>query len=467
MENVVLIVDWLFLMFYFALNASYSMLLFFSLIDVYLRNRRRIEVELDHSLESYYTIPVSIIAPAYNEEYTIVSSVRSLLALRYSEFEVLVVNDGSKDDTIGVMKKAFDLYPVHSIFQKQIESKPIRAIYRSRIEPRLVFVDKENGGKADALNCGINVSKYPLFCAIDADTLILPNALLKVAIPFMEDPARTVASGGTIRVANGCKIRAGEIEKIGFPKNPIAAFQVVEYLRAFLFGRIGWNILGGTLIISGAFGLFSKRVAVEVGGYEHATVGEDMELVVRMHRYLRAKKRPYRIVFVWDAACYTEVPEDLGVLGRQRNRWQRGLIDTMSRHKRMLFNPFYGVVGMIAYPFFAVFEMLGPIVEITGIIFVVFSYIIGVADVLFLVLYINVAVLFGIMLSISAVFLEEISFKAYPRWKDIGKMCLYGVLENLGYRQLTLVWRIKGIVAYYKGSKQWGAMTRKGFGDKR
>ena len=464
MENIVTIIDWVFLLFYLGLNTSYSLLLFFSLIDIILRNRRRIEVELDHSLESFYTIPVTIVAPAYNEEYTIVASIKSLLSLRYPEFEIVVVNDGSKDDTIGVMKEAFQLYPVHSIFQRQIQTKPVRGIYKSRIEPRLVFVDKENGGKADALNCGVNIARYPLFCAIDADTLILPNALLKVAIPFMEDPIKTVASGGTIRVANGCKIRSGDIEEIGFPKNPVAAFQVVEYLRAFLFGRVGWNIFGGTLIISGAFGLFSRKTTIEVGGYKHDTVGEDMELVVRMHRYLREKKRPYRIVFVWDAACYTEVPEDLGVLGRQRNRWQRGLIDTIIRHRPMLLNPKYGVIGMVAYPFFAIFEMFGPIVELTGLVFVVFSYILGLTDVTFLMLYVNVAVLLGIMLSIAAILLEELSFSAYPRWRDIFKMCLYAFAENFGYRHLTLVWRVKGYYSYLRGSQQWGAMTRKGFG---
>jgi cellulose synthase/poly-beta-1,6-N-acetylglucosamine synthase-like glycosyltransferase len=464
MENIVTIVDWLFLLFYLCLNSAYSFLLFCSLIDILIHNRRRIDIEIDHSLESYYTIPVSIVAPAYNEEATIVASIRSLLALRYPEFEVVVVNDGSKDNTVEVMKKAFELYPIHSIFQKQITTKEVRCIYKSRIEPRLIFVDKENGGKADALNCGVNIARFPLFCAIDADTLILPNALLKVAIPFMEDPVRTVASGGTIRIANGCTIRSGDIERIGFPKNPLAAFQVIEYLRAFLFGRIGWNLFGGTLIISGAFGLFSRHAAIEVGGYAHDTVGEDMELVVRMHRYLREKKRPYRIVFVWDAACYTEVPEDVSVLGRQRDRWQRGLIDVISRHRRMTLNFRYGVIGLMAYPFFAIFEMLGPIIEISGIIFVVFSYVLGLTDVTFMLLFLNVAVLFGIMLSVAAILLEELSFSAYPRWWDIFRMCIFALFENFGYRHLTLVWRIKGFYSYFRGSKQWGAMVRKGFG---
>jgi cellulose synthase/poly-beta-1,6-N-acetylglucosamine synthase-like glycosyltransferase len=464
MEHLVTIVDWLFLIFYLCLNSAYSFLLLCSLIDILIHNRRRIDIELDHSLESYYTIPVSIIAPAYNEEATIVSSIRSLLALRYPEFEVVVVNDGSKDKTVEVMKNAFELFPIHSIFQKQLKSKDVRNIYKSRVEPRLIFVDKNNGGKADALNCGVNIARYPLFCAIDADTLILPNALLKVAIPFMEDPVKTVASGGTIRIANGCKIRSGDIEEIRFPRNPLAAFQVVEYLRAFLFGRIGWNLFGGTLIISGAFGLFSRHTAIEVGGYAHDTVGEDMELVVRMHRYLREKKRPYRIVFVWDAACYTEVPEDVSVLSRQRDRWQRGLVDVILRHRRMMLNFRYGVIGLMAYPFFAIFEMLGPIIEVTGIIFVAFSYVLGLADMTFMILFLNVAVLFGIMLSIAAILLEELSFSAYPRWGDISRMGIYALLENLGYRHLTLFWRIKGFYNFLRGSKQWGTMVRKGFG---
>lgn len=464
MENIVTVVDWVFLMFYVLLNSGYSFLLICSLIDIFIHNRRRIDIELDHSLESYYTIPVSIVAPAYNEEATIVTSIHSLLSLRYPEFEVVVVNDGSRDKTVEVMKKAFDLFPIHSIYQKQVKTKEVRCIYKSRIEPRLIFVDKNNGGKADALNCGVNIARYPLFCAIDADTLILPNALIKVAIPFMEDPIRTVASGGTIRVANGCTIRAGDIEQIGFPKNPVAAFQVIEYLRAFLFGRIGWNLFGGTLIISGAFGLFSRRTTIEVGGYEHDTVGEDMELVVRMHRYLREKKRPYRIVFVWDAACYTEVPEDISVLGRQRDRWQRGLIDVILRHRRMTFNFRYGVIGLMAYPFFAIFEMLGPVIEVMGIAFVAVSYVLGLTDVTFMILFLNVAVLFGIMLSIAAILLEELSFSAYPRWWDIFRMCAYALMENFGYRHLTLVWRIKGFYSFMRGSKQWGTMVRKGFG---
>ena len=361
------------------------------------------------------------------------------------------------------MVEAFDLYPIHPIYRQEVATKRVRGIYKSRREPNLTFVDKDNGGKADALNCGINIARYPLFCGIDADTLILPDALLKIALPFIEDPDRTVASGGTIRVANGCRIRGGQVEEVRLPRNPVATFQIIEYLRAFLFGRVGWNLFGGTLIISGAFGLFDRRVAIEVGGYEHDTVGEDMELVVRMHRYLRERQRPYRIQFVWDSACYTEVPESLDVLGRQRNRWQRGLMDSVQRHKVMLFNPRYGVIGMVVFPFFAVFEMLGPLLELVGLVFVTFSYFLGVVDVPFMCLFLMVSVLFGVMLSVLSLMLEELSYASYPRWRDLLRMTLYAVLENFGYRQLTLWWRVKGMWSFLRGQKQWGAMVRKGF----
>ncbi|MCB9520873.1 MAG: glycosyltransferase family 2 protein [Myxococcales bacterium] len=466
MDALIRAVDFAFLIFFLVLNSSYTVLMLLSLAEILLRNARRIDTELHHSLSSYYTIPVSIVAPAYNEALTIEASVKALLALRYPEFEVIVVNDGSRDDTVGTMIEAFDLYPVHPVYRMRVHTKDVRGIYRSRTEPRLIFVDKHNGGKADALNCGINVAQFPLFCGIDADTLILPDALLKVALPFMEDPERTVASGGTIRVANGCKIRGGQVESVGFPSNRVARFQVVEYLRAFLFGRVGWNLLGGTLIISGAFGLFKRQTAIDCGGYTHDTVGEDMELVVKMHRRLREEGTPYRIVFVWDSACYTEVPEDLAVLGRQRDRWHRGLMDSVFRHRVMFMNPRYGVVGTLVFPFFAIFEMLGPLIELIGVAFVLFSFVFGVIDVPFMVLFLTVSVLFGVMLSVLAVVLEEVSYAAFGRWTDLLKICGYAVLENFGYRQLTVWWRVKGMYAFIRGQKQWGAMVRKGFAQK-
>ena len=465
MDLLIYIVDWVFLFFFVGLNTSYFLLLALSLAEIFLRARRRIAADLDGSLRSYHTHPVSIIAPAFNERLTIEGSVRALLALRYPEFEVVVVNDGSTDKTVEVMIEAFDMYEVHPIYQAVIPTRPVVAIYKSHREPKLTLIDKANGGKADALNCGINAARFPLFCSIDADTLISPDALLRLALPFIDDPARTIATGGTVRVANGCTIRNGQVESIGMPDKPVPAFQVVEYLRAFLFGRVGWNLLGGTLIISGAFGLFSRDAVLKVQGYRHDTVGEDMELVVRLHRQMREDQVPYRIVFVWDSTCYTEVPESLEQLGRQRDRWHRGLIDSIWRHRTMFFNPRYGVVGMVIFPFFAIFEMLGPIVELIGLVTVSISYLIGIVDTSFMLLFFTVSLIFGVLLSVATLALEEISFSVYPNWRDLLRMALFGVIENFGYRQLTLYWRLRGMMNYFRGIQAWGAMSRRGFGE--
>lgn len=464
MDRTIYLIDWVFLFFFVGLNTSYLILFGLSLAEIFLRARRRISADLDGSLRSYHTHPVSIIAPAFNERLTIEGSVRALLALRYPEFEVVVVNDGSTDRTTQVMIEAFDLYEVHAIYQAIIPTRPVVTIYKSYKEPKLTLIEKINGGKADALNCGINAARFPLFCSIDADTLISPDALLRLALPFIDDPARTVATGGTVRVANGCTIRNGQVEGIGMPDKAVPAFQVVEYLRAFLFGRVGWNLLGGTLIISGAFGLFSRDAVLKVQGYRHDTVGEDMELVVRLHRQMREDQVPYRIVFVWDSTCYTEVPESLEQLGRQRDRWHRGLIDSIWRHRTMFFNPRYGVVGMVIFPFFAIFEMLGPIVELIGLVTVSISYLFGIVDTSFMLLFLTVSLFFGVLLSVATLALEEISFSVYPNWRDLLRMTMFGIFENFGYRQLTLYWRLRGMVNYFRGVRAWGAMSRRGFG---
>ena len=360
MEQLIIWVDWFFLLYFLLMNSCYGALILLALWEVLLQRIRWSNSAQLWTEANPHVPPISILAPAYNEEATIFDSVQALLGLRYPEYEILVINDGSKDGTLSRLIDAFELFAVEPICQIQLKSAPIRAIYRSRRHPQLTVIDKENGGKADALNCGLNVARYPLFCAIDADTLILPDALLKVAQPFIEDPVRTIVAGGTIRIANGCTIARGEISEHALPKNPWACFQVLEYLRAFLFGRIGWNALGGTLIISGAFGLFRRDLVIETGGYSVLTVGEDMELIVRLHRHMRQLRRPYRIHFVWASLCYTEVPESPQILSRQRDRWQRGLIDSLLWHFKLFLNPRYGVVGLLAFPFFVLFELLGP-----------------------------------------------------------------------------------------------------------
>jgi cellulose synthase/poly-beta-1,6-N-acetylglucosamine synthase-like glycosyltransferase len=414
-------------------------------------------------IQSPLTIPISILAPAYNEAQSIVESVHSLLALEYPRHEVVVINDGSKDATLEILIEHFSLTRIPVQVESSLACQPIRAIYRSADYPALVVVDKQNGGKADALNAGINVARFSLFCAIDADSVLEGNALLRVVRPFLERPVETVAVGGVVRIANGCRVAHGQVLEFGLPRSMVAMFQCVEYLRAFLFGRSGWSALGGLLLISGAFGLFKRQTVIDVGGYRHDTVGEDIELVVRMHRHLRERKIPYCIEFLPDPVCWTEAPESLRVLGRQRNRWHRGLIDTLKLHRRMILNPRYGAIGLVAMPYAVLFELCGPVIELFGYLFVPICFLLGFLNVPFMLLFIVVAILLGVMLSLAAVLLDELSFYRLPRAGQLLKLAIYGLLENFGYRQLTTWWRTKAFADYWRGNTSWGKMERKGF----
>jgi cellulose synthase/poly-beta-1,6-N-acetylglucosamine synthase-like glycosyltransferase len=449
--------------YFVAINAIYFGLLSISYFSV-LRYRRSIQHEQwRRAIQSPLTLPVSIIAPAYNEELTIAESVKSQLMLEYPLFEVIVVNDGSNDNTMEKLKATFNLHPVPTDIEERIPCKQILGVYRSPDNPSLVVLDKVNGGKADALNAGINVSRYPLICAIDADSLIEGGALLHIVKPFIERPEKTVAVGGIVRVANGCTVKAGRVVRVGLPRRWLPLIQTVEYLRAFLFGRSGWSALNSLLIISGAFGIFRKDAVITVGGYRHNTVGEDMELVVRMHQYMREQKKEYEMCFLPDPVCWTEVPESLQSLGSQRNRWQRGLIDSLRMHRKMMLNPKYGSIGMVAFPYFIFFEMLAPVFELSGYIIIPLSYALGTVDFLFFALFLAVAILVGVIISTLSVILEELSFKRYPRTLDLLKLIAAGFLENFGYHQLTVWWRLKGFWDYFKGNTRWGKMERKGF----
>lgn len=457
----------LILAFFLAINVVYITLLILSFYNIKRYRRSTDNEQWRRIIQSPLTVPVSILAPAYNEQHSIVESIHSLLALEYANYDVIVINDGSKDETLDVVISHFGLSQLPVQIEYAIACKTIRGVYRSPDYPRLVLVDKVNGGKADALNAGINISANPLFCAIDADSVIEGNALLRVVRPFLERPNETVAVGGMIRIANGCHFAHGQVRAIGFPSSNLARFQSVEYVRAFLFGRSGWSQVGTLLVISGAFGIFKRQVVVDVGGYRHDTVGEDMELVFRMHRHLRDRGIPYRIEFLPDPVCWTEVPEDLKTLARQRNRWQRGLMDSLRFHKKMLFNRRYGVIGMIGMPYFVIFELLGPVIEILGLIVVPLSFAFGFIDVPFFALFLALAILLGTMLSIAAAVLDDISFERFPRLSQVLGLVFYGLAENFGYRQLTLLWRLRGMVDYWRGEQGWGDMQRKGFGKPR
>ena len=450
------------LVYFLMLNMGYLALTVISFISInrYMR-AALLSPELKKLFQSRFFIPISVLVPAYNEEPTICDSVKSLLQIEYPEFEIIVINDGSSDRTFEVLKERYNLVPSFRPSRHQCSSRPIKSVYTSPEYPHLVVINKENGGKADALNAGINVSWYPLISAIDSDSILESDVMLKLVKPFMDDPI-TIATGGIIRIVNGCKVKAGKVVEIGLPKKWLVNFQIVEYMRSFLFGRVGWGELNALLVISGAFGLFRKDVVIESGGYRSKTIGEDMELVIRLHRTMREKGEPYRIGYIPEPICWTEAPESLSVLGNQRNRWQRGLIESILAHARMLFNPKYGVVGLCALPFYLVFEMLGPVIEFIGYIVFLFSLIFGIVDLSFAILFISVSIVLGIILSVSAFVLEELLYSKYPRYSHLARLLAFSVLENFGYRQIHSYWRFMGIIDFIRGKKAWGKMVRKG-----
>ncbi|HXH84662.1 MAG TPA: glycosyltransferase [Candidatus Tectomicrobia bacterium] len=420
--------------------------------------------DLRRLMRSPLTPPVSIIAPAYNEAVNVAETVRSLLMLHYPQIEVVVVNDGSTDDTLAVLRERFTLRPVSRGADLAVPCAPIRAIYESAEFPQLVVVDKDNGGKADAVNAGLNVALYPLVCIVDTDSILEDDALLRVVRPFVDQPGVTVATGGIVRIANGSTIRAGRVVEAAVSRRLLPRIQVVEYLRGFLFGRMGWSAVNGLMIISGAFGLFDRQALIEAGGLATDTVGEDLEVVVRMHRRLREAGRPYRLAFVPDPVCWTEAPETWAALGAQRNRWHRGLLETLRRHAGMWGRPRYGAVGLLAGPCFILFEFLGPIIELSGYVLVPIGYALGELDRAFVLAFLAVSLLYGTLISVAAVLLEDLAFRRYPRLGDLARLLTAALVENLGYRQVTTWWRTRALWDYWRGRTGWGHVPRRGFG---
>lgn len=463
--GLVLAINYIVLAYFLAINGFYLFLYAASFVEISDYARREIFSGLSELFTSNYAPPVSLIVPAYNEEATIFASVRSFLALQYPIFEVVVVNDGSKDATIDILRKEFDLRQSDQPVRIQLDTQPIRAVYASASES-LMVIDKENGGKADALNAGICAANYPLVCCIDADIILEEDALLRVARPMIES-SDVVAVGGIVRVANGCEVESGRIVEVRTPRKALPNFQIVEYLRAFLAGRTGWGVLNALLIISGAFGMFRRQDFIDIGGYAHDTVGEDMEIVTRMHRILREKKRRYRISFVPDPVAWTEVPATMRVLRRQRDRWHRGLMDVLWRNRRMFMNPRYGTVGLLAMPYFVFFELLGPVVELVGYVAFALGLALGIINATFALAFFMAAVGLGILLSVAAVLLEELRLQRYPRWRDLAKLTLYSVIENFGYRQINTLWRFMAILSFLRKEQSWGAMERQGFDTKK
>jgi cellulose synthase/poly-beta-1,6-N-acetylglucosamine synthase-like glycosyltransferase len=449
---------------YFALiSLSYLLVTAASALQVRGYFRRRSGAALRRTLRSRMSPPVTICVPAYNEAETIVDSIRAMLTLDYPSYEVALTNDGSTDATLERLIAAFRLRRVDQPVRPGIPTAPVRGVYRSPDHPGLVVIDKENGGRSDALNASINAASSPLICCVDADSILERDGLLAAVRPFVERPDLTIGAGGIIRVANGCRIERGHVTEVGLPRRPLAMLQTVEYLRAFLAARTGWSAVNGLLIISGAFGVFRRTRVIDVGGFATDSIGEDFELCMRLHRRARDERRPYRLEFIPDPVCWTEVPERLRDLGGQRHRWHRGLVDTLWRHRRMIGNPRYGAVGLLSLPFFLLFELMGAFVETLGYVSIAVSLALGVVNVAFALVFMAVAVLSGILLSLAAVLLEDVAFRRYGRLRELLRLVVYSVGENFGYRQVITGYRVRGFLAYLRGDKAWGEIRRVGF----
>ncbi|GEM49609.1 glycosyltransferase family 2 protein [Deinococcus cellulosilyticus] len=453
------ILEVLILVYFAVLNSIYAVSVLVASRVMVLQARRGERVILKTYLEREYYKPISVLVPGYNEEPTIAASVHSFLNLQYPEFEVIVINDGSKDKTMEVLIEEFQLEPTIEYPSRVLPTQEVRGLYRSPKHPNLLVIDKANGGKADALNAGIIYATKPLFCAVDADSLLEAEALLRVARQFLEDDS-LVAVGGTIRVLNGADFQGDVVETLHAPRTWMERIQVVEYTRAFLAGRSTFSELGVLLIISGAFGLFSRRAVLDVGGYRTDTVGEDMELVVRLHRQMREKKMPYSVRYMMDPIAWTQVPNDWGTLKRQRNRWHRGLMETLWRHRVMFFNPRYGRIGFFSMPFYLFFEAMAPLIEVFGYVFMLYLTVTGQLNMVFAIGFLVMALLYGVLVSVASLGIEGFMVKRYASQKDRARIMMATLVEQVGYRQILAWERVKAFVDLYRKKGQWGSMTR-------
>ncbi|MBU2787846.1 glycosyltransferase family 2 protein [Acidithiobacillus sp. VAN18-1] len=445
------------LAYFLALAVVYAVTLLYAFRElVKQKNARLAAADLENLLNTVNARPVSIVIPAFNEALTITQTILSTSKVIYPEFEVVIVNDGSTDNTMEILAALLDLVQITRPVQRRLTYKKINAIYASRSHQNVIVVDKENGGKADALNAGLDVSSYPLFCSIDADSLLEPTALMRMANRFLFD-REIVALGGSVRILNGCTVKDGEVVRIKAPYRLIESIQIAEYLRGFLAGRVVWNRMKSLLIISGAFGIFRKDLLHAIGGYRQ-TVGEDMDLVIRLHRYCVRNKMRYHVAFDPEPVCWTQAPSDFRSLLTQRNRWQRGLISALWHSRGMMLNPRYGSVGLIAFPYFVVIEMIAPFVELTGYVSMVIFFILGMVSMPFFLLFLVLAIVWGGVLNMTAVIFDSLIVRRYENLRDILEIALTSALEFLGYRQVVDFERAVGSLLAWR--KSWGHPRR-------
>lgn len=449
--------------YYLSGNLVYLLALIIALKTSAAHQRRIESFRLRWITESPLAPPITLLAPAHNEEKSIRVSIRNLLELDYPELEVIVINDGSKDHTLEELQDEFKLRPVRMVYVQEVPSAEIRGLYRSDSDPRLLVIDKQSAGsKADAVNAGLNAATSPYVCIVDADSMLEPDSLLRIMVPVLADPKHVVGVGGIIRILNGSEIQGGQLLRVRLPRKSLEVIQVIEYLRAFLIGREAWAQGNMMLIISGAFGLFRTDLVRAIGGYRAKAIGEDFDLVARLHRHLIEKGQEYRIQFVPDPVCWTEAPSDLKSLGRQRARWHKGLLDTLLPNVDMLFRPRYGRIGFLALPYLWIFELFAPVIEIGGIFTIILAAVLGDLSRDFFIQFMIFGYAFATVISIGAVLQEELTYKRYSDWQDVARLVTYCFFEHFPYRQLHMVWRLQGLWQFLRGDMSWKPLERKG-----
>lgn len=450
---------------YYVLANILYLILFTAAVWGILKHLMRVDYgAYQESINPAMAPPVSVIIAAFNEEACIVDSVRSLLRQNYHEYEVLVINDGSTDSTLKRLIDGFSLRRTDTVYRDILETAPVRGFYMNPDMPNLIIVDTVHSGKPDSLNVGINVSRAPYFCSVDADTVLETDAILSLMRPIIEKPELIKATGGIVRVVNGSTVENGRLVKVVLPSDSLSRLQIVEYIRSFLFGRAGMSALNSLVIISGTFSMFHKKTVQSVGGYFHNTVTEDMELVLRIHKKMLDTGQKYSINFIPDPICWTEAPRELSELAKQRRRWHTGLAETLYAYRGMFLRPRYGRIGFFALPYQLLIELFGPVIEILGYGVVTASFFAGVIDLEFLMLFLTLAVLLGVFFSTGAILLEEITYKRYPKIKNLLLLLFYGVAENFGYRQIISLWRTQALLnALFRRKKGWEHIAKHGF----
>lgn len=431
----------------------------------HLKEQKYLEEEV--LLRSNHIWGVSVVAPAFNEGVNIVYNVKSLLSLTYPKFEIIIVNDGSTDDTLEKLITEFDLVKIDFYYQEKIVTQPVKGHYKSKnpVYSKLLVVDKVNGkSKADASNAGINTSQYPLFLCTDVDCILKSNTILKLAKPFMENETRVIASGAGIRISNSCEIKEGFLFKVHFPTEWYPCFQELEYVRSFLFGRMAWSQINGLLLVSGGLGMFDKDIVIKAGGYWHQSLGEDMELITRMRKYMYDTNKKFLIKYIPESLCWTEVPSTRQVFLRQRIRWARGLVQTLYLHRKMFLNPKYGRTAFLVLPFFFIFEFLVPIIELLGILTLIFSFIFGITDFQYLLIITTIIYLFYLSITIISILIDEVLYKSYANYKELLMLIGMAIIEPLVYHPINVYASLKGYWYFFSQKEQkWGVMVRKGY----